>query len=114
MELSLAVYVMVPDVCPDVCDGTGRMGWYRKCVMVRDTCDGTAHVGWGCRAFSLAECILVPALERFAANLPLARGFKLRGNPQFPNLARWYEAMDARPTYQRLKSDDTTHNLVVR
>eukprot|EP00884_Botryococcus_braunii_P008653 jgi/Botrbrau1/1778/Bobra.0217s0033.1 len=66
------------------------------------------------KEFSLAECVIVPALERFAANLPIARGFVLRGNPDFPNLTRWYEAMDARPTYRRVKSDDTTHNLVVR
>lgn len=55
-----------------------------------------------------------PALERLAANLPVMRGFKLRDNADYPKTAAWFEALDARPAYQRVKSDDTTHNLVFR
>ena len=66
------------------------------------------------REFGVADCVYVPALERFAANMPLGRGFNLRNNPNFPNLAAWYAAMDSRPAYQKIKSDDITHNLVFR
>ena len=40
--------------------------------------------------------------ERFAANLPWARGFMLRGNPDYPHLSAWFDAMDARPAYQQV------------
>jgi glutathione S-transferase len=40
--------------------------------------------------------------ERFAANMPRARGFMLRGNPDYPRLGAWFDAMDARPAYQQV------------
>ena len=40
--------------------------------------------------------------ERFAANMPRARGFMLRGNPDYPRLSAWFDAMDARPAYQQV------------
>jgi len=43
-----------------------------------------------------------------AASLPYFKGFQAR-TPQYPNLLRWYEAMDGRPAYQGIKSDYYTH-----
>ncbi|KAK9829557.1 hypothetical protein WJX72_006479 [[Myrmecia] bisecta] len=63
---------------------------------------------------SMADIMYTPALERFAANMPAVRGFHMRDNPDYANLAAWYKAMDLRPAYQKVKSDDTTLNLVVR
>ncbi len=53
-------------------------------------------------------------MERFAANMPVVAGVELRGNPRYPKISRWYSAMDSRPAYQKVKSDDTTLNLVIR
>jgi glutathione S-transferase len=53
-------------------------------------------------------------MERLAANLPVMRGLSLRDHPDFPKTAAWFEALDARPAYQKVKSDDVTHNLVFR
>ena len=32
----------------------------------------------------------------------------LRGSPEFPAVSRWLAAMEARPAYQRVRSDDQT------
>jgi hypothetical protein len=53
-------------------------------------------------------------MERFAANMPVVAGLELRGNPRYPKISRWYSAMDSRPAYQKVKSDDMTLNLVIR
>ena len=53
-------------------------------------------------------------MERFAANMPVVAGLELRGNPRYPSINRWYSAMDSRAAYQKVKSDDTTLNLVIR
>ena len=53
-------------------------------------------------------------MERLGANLPVMRGFDLRRHPGYPHTAAWFGALDQRPAYQRVKSDDTTHNLVFR
>ena len=53
-------------------------------------------------------------MERFAANMPVVADFQLKGHSRYPNILRWYGAMDTRPAYQKVKSDDTTLNLVIR
>lgn len=65
-------------------------------------------------SFSLADICAVPSLERLASNLPRARDFNLHGNPVYPRLAAWFAAMDSRDAYHVVKSDDTTHNNVIR
>lgn len=67
-----------------------------------------------CRDFGLADIVHCSAMERFAANMPVVAGLELKGNPRYPNLNRWYSAMDSRAAYQKVKSDDTTLNLVIR
>ena len=69
---------------------------------------------WQCRRFSLADIVYTPALERLGANLPVMRSFPLRHHPSYPHIAEWFAALDKRPAYQRVKSDDMTHNLVFR
>ena len=49
------------------------------------------------------DVLYVPAMERFAANMPLVRGFHLRGNPAYPNLAAWFDALNALPSYQQVR-----------
>ncbi len=64
--------------------------------------------------FSLVDIMYAPHLNRIAANLPVYRGYQIRGNERFPNLNRWLEALEERPAYARIKSDSTTNNLVLR
>jgi primase-polymerase (primpol)-like protein len=50
--------------------------------------------------------------DSFAAGLPKFRGFNVRGNPDYPNTAAWFDAIAARPSYQRVCSDDQTLQLL--
>lgn len=64
--------------------------------------------------FSLVDIMYAPHLTRIASNLPVYRNYQIKGNDRFPNLNRWLEAIDSRPAYDRVKSDSTTNNLVLR
>jgi glutathione S-transferase len=64
--------------------------------------------------FSLVDIMYAPHLTRISFNLPVYRGYKIRGNDRFPNFNRWLEAIDSRPAFKRIKSDSTTNNLVMR
>jgi glutathione S-transferase len=64
--------------------------------------------------FSLVDIMYAPQLSRLASNLPVYISYQIRGNQRFPNLNRWYEAIDSRPAFKRIKSDATTNNLVLR
>lgn len=58
---------------------------------------------------SLVDIMFTPFLERMAASLPYYKGFESRSS-KYPNLLKWYEAMDTRPTYQGIKSDYVSYN----
>jgi glutathione S-transferase len=64
--------------------------------------------------FSLVDITYSPHLDRLAANLPVYRGYHLKGNPRYPRINAWFEALKQRPAYHRVKSDDTTNNLLLR
>lgn len=66
------------------------------------------------RDFGMADIVHCSAMERFGANMPVLAGIQLRSHSRYPNISRWYSAMDTRPAYQKVKSDDTTLNLVIR
>eukprot|EP00607_Mallomonas_marina_P004606 CAMPEP_0182425942 /NCGR_PEP_ID=MMETSP1167-20130531/12432_1 /TAXON_ID=2988 /ORGANISM="Mallomonas Sp, Strain CCMP3275" /LENGTH=254 /DNA_ID=CAMNT_0024607045 /DNA_START=784 /DNA_END=1548 /DNA_ORIENTATION=- len=57
---------------------------------------------------SLVDIMFTPFLERMAASLPYYKGYTVRDD-RFPNLKKWYEAMDTRETYKGVKSDYYTH-----
>lgn len=64
--------------------------------------------------FSVVDITYSPHLDRLAANLPVYRGYHLKGNPRYPLINAWFEALKQRPAYHRVKSDDTTNNLLLR
>ena len=64
--------------------------------------------------FSLIDIMYSPHLDRLAANLPVYRGYHIKGNPRFPRINAWFEALNQRPAYHRVKSDHITNNLLVR
>lgn len=64
--------------------------------------------------FSLVDIFYSPHLDRLAANLPVYRGYFIKDNPRFPRLNAWFVAINQRPAYQRVRSDDITHNLLLR
>jgi glutathione S-transferase len=64
--------------------------------------------------FSLVDIMYSPHLDRLAANLPVYRGYHIKGNPRFPRLNGWFEAIKQRPAYHRVRSDSTTNNLLLR
>jgi glutathione S-transferase len=49
-----------------------------------------------------------------AANLPVYRGYHIKGNERFPRINAWFEALNQRPAYHRVKSDNITNNLLLR
>ena len=64
--------------------------------------------------FSLVDIMYSPHLDRLAANLPVYRSYHLKGNPRYPRINAWFEALNQRPAYHRVKSDDITNNLLLR
>lgn len=59
--------------------------------------------------FSLVDAVYAPFLERTAASMPYWPGVKVRGNDRWNAVNLWFDAMDSRPSYQAMKSDDFTH-----
>lgn len=57
----------------------------------------------------MVDAVYAPFLERIAASMPYWPGVKVRGNDRWPAINMWYDAMDSRPSYQAMKSDDFTH-----
>ena len=55
-----------------------------------------------------------PHLDRLAANLPVYRDYHVKGNPRFPRINAWFDALNQRPAYHRVKSDPITNNLLLR
>jgi len=64
--------------------------------------------------FSLVDIIYSPHLDRLAASLPVYQNYPIKGNPRFPRINAWFEALNQRPAYHRVKSDDITSNLLFR
>ncbi|MBW4444624.1 MAG: glutathione S-transferase N-terminal domain-containing protein [Plectolyngbya sp. WJT66-NPBG17] len=64
--------------------------------------------------FSLVDIMYSPHLDLLAANLPVYRNYPIKGNPRFPRINAWFEALNQRPAYHRVKSDDITNNLLLR
>jgi glutathione S-transferase len=65
-------------------------------------------------SFSLVDIMYSPHLDRLAANLPVYQGYHIKGNPRYPHINAWFEALNQRPAYHRVKSDNITNNLLVR
>ena len=63
---------------------------------------------------SYVDVLFIPALERFAANMPLVRGLSLKGNPSYPRLTSYYKAMDALPSYQQVQRHRCQCMCVIR
>jgi glutathione S-transferase len=63
--------------------------------------------------FSLVDILYSPHLDRLAANLPVYRGYSIKGNPRLPRINTWFEALSQRPAYHRVKSDSITNNLLL-
>jgi len=58
---------------------------------------------------SLVDITFAPMLERAAASLAYYKGWYLRGQGQWPELERWFDAMEARESYAAFRSDFYTH-----
>lgn len=64
---------------------------------------------------SLVDIMFAPFLERAAASLVYFKGFTFRGaedsvaREDYPNVNKWFDAMESRPAYQGTKSDYYTH-----
>jgi glutathione S-transferase len=56
----------------------------------------------------MIDAVYAPFLERIAASVPYYKGLPVRNN-KWAAVDGWYNAMDTRPAYQAMKSDDFTH-----
>ncbi|KAL4421036.1 hypothetical protein ABPG77_007511 [Micractinium sp. CCAP 211/92] len=61
------------------------------------------------KEFGLVDITFAPFLERIVSSLLYYKGFAVRGQGRWPNVERWFEAMEARPAYAGFKSDHYTH-----
>ena len=64
--------------------------------------------------FSLVDIMYAPHLDRLAASLPVYRDYHIKDNPRFPNVNALLAALNERPAYDRVKTDATTFNLIMR
>jgi glutathione S-transferase len=64
--------------------------------------------------FSLVDIMYSSHLDRLAASLPIYRSYSIEGNPRFPRINAWFVALADRPAYHRVKSENTTNNLLFR
>jgi glutathione S-transferase len=65
-------------------------------------------------SFSLVDLMYSPHLDRLAANLPVYRNYTIKGNPRFPRINAWFDALKHHPAYHRVRSDSTTNHLLLR
>ncbi|MBW4580314.1 MAG: glutathione S-transferase N-terminal domain-containing protein [Tildeniella nuda ZEHNDER 1965/U140] len=65
-------------------------------------------------SFSLADLMYSPHLDRLAASLPVYRNYTIKGNSRFPRINAWFDALNQRSAYHRVRSDSTTNNLLLR
>ncbi|CAN0158888.1 unnamed protein product [Pylaiella littoralis] len=61
------------------------------------------------KELSYVDLMFTPFLERMSASLPYYKGLEVRRNPRWPNIDRWFDAMDTREVYRGAKSDYYTH-----
>lgn len=54
---------------------------------------------------SAVDCIFAPKVERVVAACLYWKGLELRDRAAYPHLARWLDALDARPSFAFAKSD---------
>lgn len=70
--------------------------------------------------FTFVDCMYAPFLERMAASLAYFKGFVVRRQSEsrggdldaylrYPNLNRWFDAMESRPAYRATMADWYTH-----
>jgi glutathione S-transferase len=59
-------------------------------------------------AFSVADTVFTPYVERMNASLFYYKGYLLRSD-QNPNFSAWFDAMESRETYRGTQSDFHTH-----
>ena len=58
----------------------------------------------------LVDCVFVPFLERMSASLLYYKGLRIKGHGSpWPNITRWFDALESRPSYQGIRSDWHTH-----
>mmetsp|Transcript_54554 Transcript_54554/g.152173 ORF Transcript_54554/g.152173 Transcript_54554/m.152173 type:complete len:497 (+) Transcript_54554:44-1534(+) len=58
---------------------------------------------------SLVDLQYVSHVERMVASVPYWKGVVIRGSGMYPNIERWFEAFEQRPSYTATKSDWYTH-----
>jgi len=58
---------------------------------------------------SLVDLQYVSHVERMVASVPYWKGHAIRGNGMYPNIEKWFEAFEKRPSYLATKSDWYTH-----
>jgi glutathione S-transferase len=85
-------------------------------LTVQAVCDAMPGPGpyfMGAYEPSLVDITFAPMLERAAASLAYYKGWYLRGGggreKKFPQIDRWFDAMEQRPSYAAFRSDYFTH-----
>mmetsp|Transcript_25437 Transcript_25437/g.33215 ORF Transcript_25437/g.33215 Transcript_25437/m.33215 type:complete len:471 (-) Transcript_25437:141-1553(-) len=56
--------------------------------------------------FSVIDAMFVPFLERYSVQIPVTSEIKIRNNPDWPHLTRWFQAMDSLPNYSLIVKGD--------
>ncbi|PSC72974.1 glutathione S-transferase [Micractinium conductrix] len=95
-----------------LCNGWGHESNKETFKIVMGSIDaalGEAPGPYFLSEFGLVDVTFAPFLERIVSSLLYYKGFAVRGQGRWPNVERWFEAMEARPAYAGFKSDHYTH-----
>lgn len=95
-----------------LCNGWGNDGNRAAFEATMDAVErelGVANGPYFLEDFSLVDIVFAPFLERIAASIAFYKGMIVRGAGRFPNLERWFEAMETRQPYLAFRSDYYTH-----
>jgi glutathione S-transferase len=91
--------------------GNSARSSFRQTLMECDSALGETPGPWfsGADGPDIVDLTFVPHIERMAASCMYWKGFKIRGNAQFPNVNAWFDALEKKDWYMAYKSDAYTH-----
>ena len=87
--------------------GFGSKGAFeRDLVKVDNAIEGPFFLG---KNISIVDLQYVSHIERMSASVAYWKGDVLRGNPKYPKINQWFEALEKLPSYRASRSDFYTH-----
>ena len=95
-----------------LCNGWGGASAQARFEKTMDIVDhelGITEGAYFLHDYSLVDVTFAPFLERIVASIVYYKGLVVRGQGRWPNIERWFDALETRPAYLAFRSDHYTH-----